>query len=310
MHSLTRTLYNYFSAHYAACTLSLKNLIRTPLGSLITLCAISLSLTLPVVSLIALENITTLTQNWNKGTSVTLYLQKNTTQEQAQTLLTSLLATEEIKSGSYLSPDQALNEFKSWSHLDEAIALLPDNPLVGVITLHPKAAYESPEALRQLTQNLKQLTQVDHLSFDQEGTTKLRAILQLAKLLFVILMGLVGLGISVVIANTVRLALETHKEELKVLSLIGATPAFIRRPFLYRGLWYGLLGGLLSYVCVILTIRPLSAPLQKVATLYGDHFILKTGDLITFSIILLISTFLGWIGAWMALMLYNTNTAK
>lgn len=307
MHSLTHILYNYFTAHYAACTLSLKNLIRSPLGSLITLCAISLSLTLPIVSLIALDNITTLTQNWNKGTSLTLYLQKNTTQEQAQALLNTLLATEEIKSGSYLSPDQALTEFKSWSHLDEAIALLPDNPLPGVITLHPQPAYESPEALGQLAQNLKQFAQVDHLSFDREGSTKLKAILQLAELLFFILMGLIGVGNSVVIANTVRLALETHKEELKILSLIGATPAFIRRPFLYRGLWYGLLGALLSYVFVVLIIHPLSAPLQKIAALYGDHFILKTGDFTTFSIILLISTCLGWIGAWMALMLYNKS---
>ncbi len=305
MYSLIRTFYSYFYAHYAACILSLKNLIKTPVGSLLTLCAISLSLTLPIVSFVALENIAELTQNWNKGTSLTLYLQKNTTQEQGQTLLQSLLTTEEIKSGKYLSPDEALTEFKSWSHLDDAIALLSENPLPGVITLEPHAAYESPEALRQLAANLKQFSQVESISFDQEGSTKLNAILQLAEILFLTLMGLIGLGISIVIANTVRLALEAHKEEIKVLSLIGASPAFIRRPFLYRGLWYGLLGALLSYVFVTLTLRPLSEPLQKVAALYGDHFVLKTGDTNTLFIILSFSALLGWIGAWMAVLSYN-----
>lgn len=305
MYSLIRTVYSYFYAHYTACILSLKNLIKTPFGSLLTLGAIALSLTLPIVSFIALENISELTQNWNKGTSLTLYLQKNTTQEQAQTLLNSLLATEEIKSGEYLSPDQALTEFKSWSHLDDAIALLPENPLPGVITLQPQATYESPEALQQLAENLKQFTQVDHINFDQETSAKLKAILQLAELLFFTLMGLIGVGISIVIANTVRLALEAHKEEIKVLSLIGASPAFIRRPFLYRGLWYGILGALLSCVLVVFALRPLSAPLEKLAALYGDHFILKTGDINTFLVIVALSTLLGWIGSWMAVISYN-----
>lgn len=308
MFYLIHKISHYFLAHYHACMLSLKNLIRAPLSSLLTILAIALSLTLPIVSLISLINIQSLTHQWNTGSTITLYLEKNTTPSEAQTLLSTLLGTEEIESGNYLPPESVLKSFKSWSHLEDAITLLPENPLPGVITLHPKAAYESPQALEQLTHNLKELTHVDHLAFDQEGFSKLNAILQLAEALFFTLLGLVGLGISVVIANTVRLALERHKEEIDILSLIGATPSFIRRPFLYRALWYGILGTLLSYSVVVFSIRPLEPFLQKVASLYGESFHLQVGDTQMVLIIMALGILLGWIGALMAFMLYEKKT--
>lgn len=308
MFTLIHKITHYFAAHYHACALSLKNLLRSPVSSLMTLLAIGLSLTLPIVSLLALSNIQSLAHHWNTGSTITLYLDKQTSPIQAQALLSTLLAKEHIESGTYLPPETVLKTFKSWSNLDEAITLLPENPLPGVITLYPKAAYESPKALEQLTQRLKAMDQVDHLAFDQEGFSKLTAILQLAKAVFLLLMTLVGIGISVVIANTVRLSLERHKDELHILSLIGASPSFIRRPFLYRGLWYGLLGTLLSYALVILSVRPLAPFLNKVARLYGQSFHLYMGDAYTLGAVLLIGILLGWIGAWMACTFYDKKS--
>lgn len=305
MYSLIRIIYNYFNAHCAACSLALKNLLCTPVRSGLTLLAISLSLTLPILSLITLENISSLTSHWDKGTNLSLYLQKNVSSSEAQGLLTHLLSNKAIQSGSYLAPDEALREFKTWSHLDEALDLLPDNPLPGVITLSPRNGYDSPKALLQLSEELKKLKQVEHLSFDYENATKLNTIMDFAQIVFFIFIALISIGNSLIIANTIQLALETHKEECKTLSFLGASFAFIRRPFLYRGLWYGLLGAILSYLFVIIALDPLKVPLAKVAALYGEHFRLQSGDINTFLSILIMSTTLGYIGAWIAWLLYN-----
>jgi len=302
-----RIIYNYFAAHYHACTLAFKNLFYTPVRSGLTLFAISLSLTLPILSLIVLHNISMLTAHWDKGTNLSLYLQKNTTADEAQALLNQLLTNKAIQSGTYLAPHQALEAFKNWSHLDEAIDLLPANPLPGVITLSPRRGYDSPQALLQLSETFKKLKSVEHLSFDYENVNKLQTIMDFGQTLFFIFITLISIGNSLIIANTIQLALETHKEEYKTLSFLGASFAFIRRPFLYRGLWYGLLGAILSYLLVLIALNPLKEPLAKVAALYGIHFRMQSSDLYTFLIILFMSTTLGYTGAWIAWLLYKNK---
>lgn len=303
MLQLIHIIGHYFFVHYHALKLSIKNLVSAPLNSILIISTIALSLSLPIISLMTLSNIKTLTQSWDMG-GITLYLQKNTTSAQAQSLLAMLLKKKDIQSGTYLPPEVQLKNFQDWSHLEETVALLPDNPFPGVIILYPKTTYQSPAMLKQLMLLLKQLNEVDHISFDQEGMIKLNAVLQLAETLFFIVMGVIGLGLILTIANTVRLALAKHKEELATLSLIGAAPAFIRRPFLYRGLWYGLLGALLSYALVILIMQPIDPLLHRIATLYGHPFSASLGDLNTFIMTVSIGTTLGLLGAWLALFLY------
>ena len=111
---------------------------------------------------------------------------------------------------------------------------------------------------------------------------------------------LLALAVLLVVGNTIRLAIQNRRKEIVVMKLIGGTDAFIRRPFLYTGFWYGLFGGIIAWLLVSFTMLSISNPIEKLTTLYQNQFELNNISFQTTLMLLIISILLGLAGSWFA----------
>jgi cell division transport system permease protein len=128
----------------------------------------------------------------------------------------------------------------------------------------------------------------------------MQQLLALAERLVLALGLLLVLGVLLVVGNTIRLAIENRRDEIVVVKLVGGTNAFVRRPFLYTGIWYGVGGGLLAWILLMLAIGWLSGPVGQLATLYQSDFYLQGLGFSGSLAMLLLAALVGWIGAWLA----------
>ncbi len=286
------------NAHFLALKMSFRTLVRTPLTTLLTLAAIGICLSLPMSLYLFIKNVQQFS-HWNEASALTLYINPHSTQQEIDTIAKHIKQYPFVQKTTYLTPTAALKEFQEVSGLSDTLALLPENPLPGVfnIQLHlPKAQQQS---ILTMKEKLETLPQVMDAVFDYAWIEKLNTFLTFGKKMTQFLYLLISCSVILIVGNTIRLALEHHREEIEVLTLIGATRHFIRRPFLYRGILYGLLGGLFAISIILLAIVFLQPSLSQVAALYQGMFslTLSVNDTLVF---LGTSALLGWLGAAIA----------
>lgn len=290
----------YFSSHLQAIVASCGRLVRTPFASLMTLIVISIALAIPSTLFVLLQNVKQLSNNWHNGSQISLYLKADTTPEQTQTLLTQLSQQKNIATAKYISPQQGLAELQQQSDLQAAIAELNQNPLPGVILIEPAGDLKAAADVDQLLQQLKNLPQVDIAQLDMQWIKRFYAILTLVKQGVYALGCLLGLGVLFIIGSTINAAMQRYRREIEVFKLVGATNAFVRRPFLYTGMLLGLLGSLLAWLLVGIFVHSLQTPVHTLASLYNSQFQLQDLNLATGSKLILIGLILGLMGAWLA----------
>ena len=199
-----------------------------------------------------------------------------------------------------IDADQALLEFQRYSGLGNVLQTLDDNPLPAVIVLHPQVRIDHPEKLEQLQQKIAREPLVDHVQLDMGWLRRLHEILALARQIVLSLGFLLGIGVLLVIGNTIRLAVENRRDEIIIIKLVGGTNAFVRRPFLYTGWWYGFGGGLLAIILLAIVGHWLSDSILRLASLYQSSYQLSGLDMELMTIVILGSGILGWLGAWIA----------
>jgi len=129
---------------------------------------------------------------------------------------------------------------------------------------------------------------------------RFHAILDIIKQAIVIGASLLGIAIIVIIGNTIRLDIQNRREEIEVTKLIGASNAFVRRPFLWSGFWYGLFGGLLALGLVQYGLFLLEEPAARLAGLYQSGISILSLNLQESLSILAIGVLLGLVGSWFA----------
>jgi cell division transport system permease protein len=110
--------------------------------------------------------------------------------------------------------------------------------------------------------------------------------------------GLFALGILVIVGNTIRLDIENRRDEIEVTKLVGGSDAFVRRPFLYNGTWYGIAGGLTAGIIVAGIVGTLESPVQRIAGLYGSSFELQGVGAVGWLALLAGGAALGWLGSF------------
>ncbi|MCV6615580.1 MAG: permease-like cell division protein FtsX [Cellvibrionaceae bacterium] len=289
----------YYRHHIASAKDSLSRLWQQPLSSLMTWLVIAIALALPQVLAIAVSNIDQLGQGWQGRPGLSVYLHKHIKAAKAEALLAQLQGDALVVEGAYISPSQALAEFEQASGMSDVLAGLGDNPLPGVLQLSliDEAGLEQVKVLRQQLQQRPEVAQVD---VDLQWLQRLQQILELGKRLNWLLAGLLALGVLLIVGNTIRLAIAARKEEILVVKTLGGTNAFVRRPFLYTGIWYGLGGGLLALLLTQLCLWALSGPVAKLAGSYGSDYSLLGLGLADCGFLLLASSVLGWLGAGLA----------
>lgn len=296
------TVYRYFTAHYMACKLSLRNLSTSPVTTFLSIVAMGVCLSLPMSLYLFVKNIAHLSEGFDQGSAITLYLNPNASTKEVDAILQRIKQYPFIKKATFLGPEKTLQEFEAASGLKDTLALLGENPLPGVITMeiNPKETTESE--LRIMKDALGKMPSVRSAAFDYDWLEKLAVFLTFGKTLAHALYLLIGLGVTLMVGNTIRLALERHKDEMDVLNLVGATEAFIRRPFLYRGMFYGAFGGIIALLVTYIAIFALSTPTEQLVSLYQGIFTLENLTFYDTVAFLVASVALGWLGAIVAFM--------
>jgi cell division transport system permease protein len=286
--------------HYRAFKTALNYLLHAPLTTGMSLIAMGICLALPLSLYLFIKNIQQFGHGWDQHTSMTLYVEGKSSLQQVNQILLSVKKYPFVKRAQFISPETALEEFENVSHMQNVLALLNENPLPGAITVELDPKKTTPQELEIMKQRLSHLPKVMSVSFDFNWVEKLQALLALGKALTHFLYILIGLGVILVVSNTIRLALERHRDEIEVLTLVGATYAFIRRPFLYRGILLGILAGTIAILILGLGMLLLRHPTEAFVSLFQGLFKLQGLTLHQSFIFLVTSAVLGGIGAHLA----------
>lgn len=294
-------LRSYFIRHIQVFFYSLGQLSRAPISTLMTCMVIGIALALPAGLYTLLKNAQQLSGDWESTAQVSVFLKKKVRAEQALKLKKDIQRWPNVISVHYISREQALKEFQALSGFGDALKALESNPLPSVLIVKPKLSSSNNEqTTQQLLNKLRNLKQTDKAQLDMKWVRRLYAIMNIVERGVLMLGLLLALAVLLVVGNTIRLAIQNRRKEIVVMKLIGGTDAFIRRPFLYTGFWYGLFGGIISWLLVSFTMLSISNPIEKLTTLYQNQFELNHMSLLTTFTLLMLSIFLGLVGSWFA----------
>ena len=290
----------YFTHHLWVLVSSLGQLWRTPFSTLMTTAVIGIALALPAGLHVLLSNVQQLSSGWDDSAQVSLFIKQGVPEKRIQSLADKLRDWDGVAEVRYISREQALAEFRELSGFGNALDSLAENPLPAVLVLRPTSTQAEPAPMEQLLERLRQLDAVDQAQLDMEWVRRLNGIIEVGKRGALLLGALLAMAILLVVGNTIRLTIYARREEIIITKLIGATNAFIRRPFLYTGFWYGLMGAIVAWLLVAVFLGLLSAPVSQLSSLYDSQFRLGGLDFITSLSLLLSGVFLGLVGSWLA----------
>ena len=224
--------------HHRAMALdSLFRLVRYPLGNLLTMLAIAIALVLPAALWLTLDSAKLLDAELDESASLTVYLDMGIDAAQAARIEEAVSADGGVAQTRMISPEQGMADFQQSLGIDDTLAGLDDNPLPTSIVISPQDV--EPAAMAELAERLEGVTGIDEVRVDLAWVERLRHLAALGRRVALALGVLFGFGVLLVVGNTIRLAVESRRREIEVVMLIGATHAFVRRPFLYSGAWYG-----------------------------------------------------------------------
>jgi cell division transport system permease protein len=304
MTKYTRKLFNtpkiWLQRHAQVALSSLGRIVRNNLASLMTCSVIGIALALPVGLHVMLGNLQHLSGAWDSGASITLFLKKNVSDKQAASLAVKLRRDQRIENIDLISKQAALEEFRQLSGYSDALEAFDSNPLPAVLIIQPTTEFTSAETAQLLVRELKLLPDAEIVQLDLQWVRRLQAITVIAQRALVVLTVLLGMAVLLIVGNTIRLEIQNRHAEIEITKLIGATNAFIRRPFLYTGFWYGLFGGIIAWLLITIAIILLSGPIANLASLYESNFTLASLDFTTIASLLIGSSLLGLAGALLA----------
>ncbi|MCP4274517.1 MAG: cell division protein FtsX [Gammaproteobacteria bacterium] len=298
--SISSRLKMFFHLHRLEIKNSFFGLVKTPLATLMTLAVLGIALALPGGLQVVLKNSNILSEGWDGASRFSLYLKESETDKSAAILAGRLQARSDISEVKVISREQALEEFQSSSGLGDALQQLDENPLPIVLEVLPDEEHVTPEASQSLLDGFTRLKEVQMAKLDMQWVKRLYYLLELADRMVVAMALLLGVAVLLIVGNTIRLAIQNRREEIEIIKLIGATNAFIRRPFLYTGLLYGIGGGLFAISLITFSIYWLSDPVRELAGLYDSGYRLTGLSFIETLQLLGFSTLLGLSGSWIS----------
>jgi cell division transport system permease protein len=286
--------------HLQALLGSLGRLARSPLATLLTLLVIALALALPVALRLVVSNAQAATGNFADAIDVSVYLKTDIPLAKAQQLATAARQRHGVASVTLIPADQGLEDFRSYSGFGDALGALKENPLPHVLHVRPQADDSSPAALEALRRYFSAWPEVDLVQVDSEWVMRFNAMLEVLRRLLLIAAVLLGVGVLAVIGNTIRLEIQARRPEIEVTRLVGGSNAYVRRPFLYTGVLYGLGGALIAWGIIASAVALLAEPVATLGRLYGSRFILRGPSAEDVGILLGVGAALGWMGAWIS----------
>ena len=284
--------------HRLSLAQTASRLARSPFATALNVLAIGVALALPLGVYSLLTNLEVLSHKVSVDPQLTVFLARDATKADGAAVEGRLRAARGVRSLRFISRDAALAELGRSGGMSEVIASLPQNPLPDafVVTL----STSDPVLADRLEVEFKALPKVAYVQADSAWVRRLDALLRLGRTAVALLAGLLGTALVAVTFNTIRLHILTQRDEIELCRLIGATHAYIRRPFFYLGSLLGLLGGLAALGIVAAGLAFLNRDVGLLAQLYGSDFGLGMPGPREMAAVLGSAAALGWLGAYLS----------
>lgn len=294
--SETRRVGGWAEHHRWSAAASLRRLLGRPFGTLMTVTVIGLALALPLAFYLLLGNVQRMGDAMGQRQAVSVFLKPGQGEAVAQLLAKDIGERADVAGVVVKTPQQGMDELAAMQGFSGALHALDDNPLPYVLEVMPKDSLDAG-AVQDLVTALREQRGVDMVQDSGSWRQRLDALLGLGNRMVAVLALLLSLAAVLVVGNTVRVDIAGRVDEIGVLMLVGASRPFVRRPYLYAGLWYGLFGGVVASLVAVAIELSLVAPVERLSAAYAGK--LSIGGL---PLWLLLATpvaaaLLGWIGA-------------
>ncbi|MGL5038695.1 MAG: permease-like cell division protein FtsX [Aeromonas sp.] len=284
--------------HLRQLVASMGELWRNPLASLMTLAVLGVSLALPSCFHVLLKNAERVEGGWQNSAQISLYLRKDLPEQSILDLQQRILLYPEVASVNYLSREDALREFRETSGFGDALDYLDGNPLPPVLSVIPHLGWQSPDGAAELLDKLNHEIGVEQGKLDLQWLARLQGIMNLLRHTITGLSILLLSAVLLIVGNTLRLNILNQRSEIEVLKLVGATDAFIHRPFLYAGIWFGVIGGMVAWWLTEVMVLWSEGMVKQLAGLYNSDFQLLGMGVIDGVGVILLGALLGLVASW------------
>ncbi|MEJ2792849.1 permease-like cell division protein FtsX [Iodobacter sp. LRB] len=289
---------HWFRLHLQSLARTIGALFRHPFSSALNLLVIGITAALPLALWLIISSLSSVASQIHAEPQISVFMRDTATAEDLAMLKTQLKKDPRIASSRFISKDDALKEMQISSGAANLLAGLSENPLPDAFVLSSKDGQAS--TLEALQKDLISRPGVEEVQLDSAWAHRLERLLALGQTLFEVIAILLATALTLITGNAIRMQILTRKEEIEVARLIGATDAFIRRPFVYFAMVQGLLGGLLACGIVGSMLSHINPAVSDLATAYGQKFSLQSPDLSTIAIVCGLCTLLTFVGAWLA----------
>ena len=290
----------WLERHLQTLVGSLGRLWQQPFSALLTVLVIGIALALPACLHVLVQNVRAASGGWSNALDISVYMKPGTSIDEAKRAAERIGKRRDVSNVTVVKADDALAEFRRNSGFGEALDALKDNPLPHALIVRPAQEFRGPGQVGGLVAELKRLPGVDIVQLDTEWVSRFNAILDIVRRIVLLAAALFALGILVIVGNTLRLDIENRRDEIEVTKLVGGSDAFVRRPFLYSGAWYGLGGGLIAWLVVAVVILILGEPVRRIAGLYGSNYALQGLGGAGVGALMIGGIALGWLGSYIA----------
>jgi len=297
--ALTR-IATYFARHAQTLVGTLGRLARQPVSTFMTAAVIGIALALPVALHLLVLNGRALAGRLDTGTDLSVFLKKEVPLDGARRVANRVEARDDVDRVELIPADVALERFRARSGFGDALDALDENPLPHALVVHPAEGHSRAEDIAALATALRALPEADIVQDDLQWVRRFNAMLDIVRRTVLLATALLATAVLVVVGNTIRLDIQGRRDEIVIIKLIGGSDAFVRRPFLYTGIWYGLAGGLLALGVITAGVLLLQRPVERLAVLYSSDFSLQGLGLLPGAALLVAGGVLGWLGSWIA----------
>lgn len=288
----------WISQHRQAFGLVIGRMLRTKLATFMMLCVIGVTLSLPAGLYVVLDNVGKLAGDIESDPKISLFLSLDASQQTVKELDRKLREHRQVKDFRFIGRDAAWTDLKQSAMIEDIAGGLEKNPLPDAFVVHTRS--NSPAVVEQLHHEMQLWSGVEHAQLDAAWIKRLYSLMQIGRQAALILAGLLGFALFAVIGNTIRLQIMTQREEIEVSQLIGATDAFIRRPFLYAGTLHGIGGGMAAWLFLFAAVSLFNSSIDELAQLYASDFRLQMLDADASLLLILTAALLGWAGSHIA----------
>ena len=277
---------------------------HAPGSFLLNVLVVAIALALPFAGMTLLENVRPVTEQLAVQPEISVFMQGSATRDQANAIAPAIRQAAQSAGSDarieFIPREKALDALKSKTGLNDALVTLGNNPLPDAYVVKLTGFQIDADQVDKIAIRLKTLPRVDTVQIDSAWVKRLAALMHVLRLALLFLAVTLGVVVVAVVFNTIRLQVMTQYDEIEVSRLLGATDAFIHRPFYYTGALLGACAGALALGAVFAGLQPMNQAVAEFARLYGSEFRLMPLPPLMAAILLCLSALLGLFGAMLS----------